>query len=82
MGENRGIFNVLARKHNDLNWREVNNDKLSYEEASTIMKNLISEDGHEYEYKLLQISSQTKEEKYLRCYNENAIDGWEDIYSN
>ena len=82
MEENNGIFNVLARKYNDLHWREVNNDKLSYEEACTIIKNLRFEDGHEYEYRLLQISNQTKEEKYLRCYNENAVDGWEDIYSN
>ena len=77
---NNGIFNVLARKYNDLQWMEVNSEELSYEEACVIMKDLRFKDGHEYEYTLLQVSDQNKEEKYARYYNESAVDGWEDMF--
>jgi hypothetical protein len=57
-------------------YSETHTDLLGYEEAEALAKEL-TEDFPDMVY---YVESYEYEEKQERVYNENACDGWEDIY--
>lgn len=58
---------------------ETHTDELEYDEASELMSNLKSYFPDDV-YRIEPYEYEEKEEKEERTYNENAVDGWEDIY--